>query len=271
MWEKSLDAAESDFHFSLELDFGIVILLPRVQFITSLLISQRSIRHSEPGGISEIMRCLPALTVFTWEVRRRAHWKVKHGFDEDLSKAISTWPSPLNDIRITQLQHLRSHTRPGPHLAEFGSGLTCPCRHLTRLSINYSIDAFEFFRAMDQECYGLQHLMLRSEQMNIDELPGLNNHLISMAVEAVQRMPKLRFLALYSTNRSHVGYFNYEMMEEMPMLSIRCSWPFEVAEKCLESWKAVLKGDGNGSAKWCIEQLLIIALVSLLGVREGAV
>ena len=78
-----------------------------------------------------------------------------------------------------------------------------------------------------------------------------------MAVEAVQRMPKLRFLALYSTNRSHVGYFNCEMMEEMPMRSIRCSWPFEVAEKCLESWKAVLKGDGNGSAKWCIEQLPI--------------
>ncbi|KAJ4200155.1 hypothetical protein NW767_007676 [Fusarium falciforme] len=110
---------------------------------------------------------------------------------------------------------------------------------------------------MDQECYGLQHLVLRSEQMIIDELPGSNSHLISMAVEAVNRMPKLRFLALYSTSSSHAGYFNYDLTEDMPMLSIRCSWPFEVAEKCLESWQAFLKGDGSGDVQWCIERLPI--------------
>lgn len=268
LWEKSLDAAKSDFHFSLELDSLHARLLPRVEAITSLLITQRSVRHFEPEGISKIIRCLPSLTVFNWDVRRRAHWKMKHAFDEELSKAMSSWPSSLKDIRITQLQHLRSHPRPSPHLAELGSGLACRCRHLTRLSINYSIDAFEFLRAMDQECYGLQHLVLRSEQMIIDELPESSSHLISMAVEAVQRMPKLRFLALYSTSSSHVGYFSYEMMEEMPMLSIRCSWPFQVAEKCLESWMAFLKGDGNGSTKWRIEQLpirrvrLLVSMIS---------
>ncbi|KAJ3465081.1 hypothetical protein MRS44_005739 [Fusarium solani] len=266
MWEKCLDAAKSDFHFSLELDFRDVRLLPRVQAITSLLISRRSVRHFEPEGISEIIRCLPALTVFNWEVRRRAHWKMKHAFDEELSKAMSSWPSSLNDIRIIQLQHLRSHPRPSPHLAELGSGLACRCRHLTRLSINYSIDAFEFFRAMDQESYGLRYLVLRSEQMIIDELPGSNSHLISMAVGAVNQMPKLRFLALYNTSSSHVGYFNYEMTDDMPMLSIRCSWLFEVAEKCLESWQAILKGDGSGSAKWCIERLPIRRVRFLLSV-----
>ncbi|RSL56239.1 hypothetical protein CEP54_008937 [Fusarium duplospermum] len=202
-WERCLDAAKSDFHFSLELDSQTARLLPRVQAITSLLISRKSIRHFDPRGIGDIMRCLPALTTFMWEVRPRAHWKMKHTFDDDLSKAISSWPSLLNGIRITQLQPLRSHPRPSPYLAELGSGLAHRCQLLTRLSINYCIDAFTFFRATTHQCHNLQHLVIRSEQMIIDELPGLNSHLISMAVGAVHRMPKLRFLALYSTSDTH--------------------------------------------------------------------
>ncbi|RSL77764.1 hypothetical protein CEP51_008804 [Fusarium floridanum] len=254
-WGRYLEAAKSDFHFSLDLDYRAARLLPRVQVITSLIISRRSIRHFDPRGISEIMHCLSALTTFIWEVWPRAHRKMKQDFDDRLSKAISNWPSSLNDIRITQLRPLRVHCRPNQYLAELGSGLALRCQLLTRLSINYSIDAFTFFRTITHQCHNLQHLFLRSEKMIIDELPGLNSHLISMAVGAVHRMPRLRFLVLYNTSYSHVGFFNYEVMEDMPILSIRCSWPFEVAKSCLESWQAVVKG--GGSAKWCIERLPI--------------
>ncbi|KAF5005594.1 hypothetical protein FDECE_8001 [Fusarium decemcellulare] len=256
---KTLDDADLDFHFTLDLDLGRWDKsAPMVQVVSRLSILRNSVRHFHPQAISHILNCLPLLKSFIWETRPHIHWKSQHWFYETLVKAMPMWPTSLEKIEIAQLHspspNHQSRPRPSPHLTPFASGLAARCRHLTILSIDYSGDAFEFF-SRPHQLHNLQRLLLRSEHMIVDELPSLGNPLINHAAQAAYHMPNLRFLALYNMRGLEAGLFSYELFDGVALLGLRCSWAFSIDQESKGFWAAVPSCRAAGYVKWHVERL----------------
>ncbi|KAJ3543777.1 hypothetical protein NM208_g3397 [Fusarium decemcellulare] len=259
---KTLDDADQDFHFTLDLDLRQWDKsAPMVQVVSGLSILRNSVRHFHPQAISHILNRLPLLKSFMWETRQHIHWKSQHWFYEHLVKAMSMWPTSLEKIEITQLNSLgsRHHSRPrvNPHLTPFASGLAAKCQYLTILSIDYGVDAFEFF-ARPHQLRNLQRLVLRSEQMIVGELPSSGNPLINMAAQAAYQMPNLKFLALYNMRGLDAGVFSYEIFDGVALLGLRCSWAFSISQESKSLWDAVPSCRVAGYVKWHVERMSFV-------------
>ncbi|SPJ70590.1 uncharacterized protein FTOL_00318 [Fusarium torulosum] len=121
---KVLDAADLDFHFSLNMNQLALRFISMVHVISSFSIRRKSIRHFSPMAIKHILSHLPNLRVFIWEVRPHAHWKTEHWFCEGLQKTVHLWPASLRVVKVIQLPWEGPQRRPNPHLQSLVSALS---------------------------------------------------------------------------------------------------------------------------------------------------
>lgn len=262
MWERCLRAAELNFHFALGLDFGEApgsappVALPTAPAVTRVSVLGRTNRSFEPGALATILRCFPSAADLDLELWPRARRSVKHAFDSRLVDTVASWPPSLRRVRIHQMEDpdYPGVPRNNPHIGALGHKLARLCERLEHLSVSYRIDALNFFSASVPQWASLERLTLRSRHMIVDDYPSTLNLLLRAAARAALRMPKIKCLTIYCLDGLRGGLFTFEVLERSADIDIKCSWPFELDEECMEVWESVARKHDKDRVEWHISE-----------------
>ncbi|KNB09499.1 hypothetical protein FOXG_10065 [Fusarium oxysporum f. sp. lycopersici 4287] len=186
-WHNTLRAAELDFVFFLRLALEPGNMLsPMVHVVSSLSILRKSIRQFSPRAIAHIISRLPNLRKLIWEIRPYCHWRAEYAFYQALEETGQLWPASIEMVRIRQTPTSRPPNvlEPSHSLTAFSLNLSMKCQHLTTLSIEHGINAFNLLTRPDI-LQNIQYLSFKSEERVLGEVPRASNHLFGNASKAL--------------------------------------------------------------------------------------
>ncbi|EXK28193.1 hypothetical protein FOMG_15200 [Fusarium oxysporum f. sp. melonis 26406] len=188
-WHNTLRAAELDFVFFLRLALEPGNMLsPMVHVVSSLSILRKSIRQFSPRAIAHIISRLPNLRKLIWEIRPYCHWRAEYAFYQALEETGQLWPASIEMVRIRQTPTSRPPNvlEPSHSLTAFSLNLSMKCQHLTTLSIEHGINAFNLLTRPDI-LQNIQYLSFKSEERVLGEVPRASNHLFGFAIPLIRR------------------------------------------------------------------------------------
>ncbi|KHN94961.1 uncharacterized protein MAM_07188 [Metarhizium album ARSEF 1941] len=268
-WQRTLKAAELDFHFELGLYGGSrgkgkdededededkergrrwrprrrEPPFPKVRVVTALTIRRRTIRRFHPKAVQAIVQSLPCLEDLDWHIRPYPTLSIYRTFEQDLNRVLLVLPSSMQQVHVTQVHDYvleQGETNVDYQRADavFRYIWRTKLSQLQGLSLEYKARTLESEMKHSATLWpNLERLVLRPRGSISNHAPTEDfNRLMQNAAQVVRRMPKLRFLMIYDTTGLTMGCLVCRILESSLAIGIKCSWRCHINTATMEAW-----------------------------------